>query len=624
MCGITGFVDFHKRTEKKHLENACDTLVHRGPDDQGIAVFTGMHYHAGLGHRRLSILDITSLGHQPMYNDDKSIAIILNGEVYNFMEIRTDLEKRGHSFHSHSDTEVIIKAYQEYGIHCLNQFIGMFSIALIDMSKNKFFLVRDRTGVKPLYYSFSNECLLFGSELKAFHQYPTFRKEIDINAVSLFFKYGYIKAPYSIFKGTSKLLPGNYIELDLVSKKFQIHQYWNVLEYYDKNSISIEEPDALMHLDKLLNSAFQYRMVSDVPVGVFLSGGYDSSLVAAILQKNSNQKIKTFTIGFHEDKYNEAHYAKNVATYLGTDHHEYYCTTKEAQGIIPTLPYYFDEPFGDSSAIPTILVSKFAREQVTVALSADGGDEIFAGYSRYDQLTQISKYKRMVPGMVSKMVALSLQSSPGKNARLKKIGKVIAAGTDAEMSDELSRYFSGKELKNLLTDLPQTEPLLIDSAVLPARADFMNSLLAADYKTYLADDILVKVDRASMSVGLEGREPFLDHRIIEWAAQLSSSLKYNGGNKKYLLKKLAHQYLPYEMMNRPKMGFSLPLNQWFRGDLKPYLYEYINQSSVRDSGVIDAAKAVKIRDHFIAGKTGYDTQIWLLLMFQMWWEKWMK
>jgi asparagine synthase (glutamine-hydrolysing) len=624
MCGITGFVDFQKNTSQTHLKNACNTLHHRGPDDQGVVILNASSANIGLGHQRLSILDISSLGHQPMFNEDKSIAIVLNGEIYNFMEIRKDLEAIGHRFRSNSDTEVAICAYEVYGMKCLDRFIGMFSIALYDANKQRFFMARDRAGVKPIYYQYKDGCLLFASELKALHQYPSFKKEINNEAVSLFFRYGYIKAPHCIFKDTNKLMPGHFAELNMNTGHLELHKYWDVLDYYNKPTIEIAEDDALKELDKLCTSAFQYRMVSDVPVGVFLSGGYDSSLVTAILQKNSTNKIKTFTIGFFEEKYNEANYAKKVAEYLGTDHHEYYCTTKEAQEIIPDLPFYYDEPFGDSSAIPTILVSRFARQQVTVALSADGGDEIFAGYKRYDQLTMVKKIRQLSPRFMTKLMAHALQLAPGQNAKLKKIAKVVGSKTEAAMNDELSRYYSGRELQTILSTSSVSDPLLIDESVLPGDADFINTLLAADYKTYLVDDILTKVDRATMSVGLEGREPFLDQRIIEYAAQLPSSLKYNKGNKKYLLKKLTHQYLPPEIMDRPKMGFSLPLNKWFRGDLKEYLYTYINRDAISQHGLVDGVYAEKIRDHFIAGKTGYETQIWLLLMFQLWWEKWMK
>jgi asparagine synthase (glutamine-hydrolysing) len=362
MCGITGFVDYKKKLNKDHLDDANKILRHRGPDSGDLAFFESTEANIGFGHRRLSILDVSSNGNQPMYSDDNSVVIILNGEVYNFKEIRHELTALGHSFNSDSDTEVIIKAYQQFGIEAVHKFIGMFAFAIYDLNKQIVYLLRDRAGVKPLYYFHKNDCILFASELKSIYAYPVFEKVINEKAVSLFFKYGYIRAPHTIFRHTYKLRPGNYLKIDLQSKKVEEIEYYSVIDFYNKPKLKISEEEATDEVERLFTSAFQYRMVSDVPVGVFLSGGYDSGVVSAILQKNNSSKIKTFTIGFHEEKYNEAPHAKKMAAYMGTDHHEYYCTTKEAQEILPTLADIYDEPFGDSSAIPTILVSQFARQ----------------------------------------------------------------------------------------------------------------------------------------------------------------------------------------------------------------------------------------------------------------------
>jgi asparagine synthase (glutamine-hydrolysing) len=624
MCGINGFCDFNKQLQKEDIEKANELLRHRGPDDGETVVFQTPDAHIGLGHRRLSILDLSSLGHQPMYSDDKQVVIILNGEIYNFKEIRCQLEGNGHRFISNSDTEVIVKAYLQYGIECVQQFIGMFAFVIYDMRLQKIFLCRDRAGVKPLYYYFANGCLLFASELKAFHQYKVFKKEIEPKAVSLFLSYGYIKEPYSIFKNTHKLSPGHYAILDISNQQLQLHQYWNVLDYYNKPVIDIGEEEATDHLEKLLTSAFEYRMVSDVPVGVFLSGGYDSSLVSAILQKNSMNKIKTFTIGFNEDKYNEAEHAKAVAHYLGTDHHEYYCSTKEALEIIPTLPYFYDEPFGDSSAIPTILVSRFARQQVTVALSADAGDEMFAGYGRYDQLVKIKKIKQYIPSFLARPSSKILQQLPVNNPRYAKLGEILSAETEVEISDNLSRHFTRKQVNALLNTTEKFKASLIDLDNIPLKSDFINTVLAADYKTYLADDILTKVDRATMSAGLEGREPFLDQRIVEWAAQLPSSLKYNKGNKKYLLKKLTHRYLPEKIMDRPKMGFGIPINKWLRGELKPLVMDIISRKNLQKHNLLNEDAVISLRDNYLTSSESDTSQLWLLLMFQMWWNQWME
>jgi asparagine synthase (glutamine-hydrolysing) len=559
-----------------------------------------------------------------MYSDDNKVVIVLNGEIYNFKEIRNTLEDKGYSFKSNSDTEVIIKAYQHYGIACLEQFIGMFAFVLYDAEKQKIYLVRDRAGVKPLYYYFADGCLLFASELKAFHQYSVFKKEIEPKAVSLYLSYGYIKEPLSIFKNTHKLSPGHYATLHLETQQLQLTQYWNVLDYYNKPIIKIDDREATEHLEKLLTSAFEYRMVSDVPVGVFLSGGYDSSLVTAILQKNSMNKIKTFTIGFKEDKYNEAIYAKQVANYLGTEHNEYYCSTEEAQEIIHTLPYYYDEPFGDSSAIPTILVSRFARQQVTVALSADAGDEIFAGYGRYDQLMKIKKIKQYIPSLLEKASSKVLQQLPVNGSRFAKLGEILSASTDVDISDSLSRHFTYKQVNAFLSNPEKFKERLIDVYNIPFESDFINTVLAADYKTYLVGDILTKVDRATMSVGLEGREPFLDHRIVEWAAQLPSSLKYNNGSKKFLLKELTHRYIPKQIMDRPKMGFGIPLNKWMKGELRPFVLESISRKNLQKHNLFNEDMVINFRDSYLANSSNDTSKLWLILMFQLWWNEWME
>jgi asparagine synthase (glutamine-hydrolysing) len=366
-------------------------------------------------------------------------------------------------------------------------------------------------------------------------------------------------------------------------------------------------------------------MVSDVPVGVFLSGGYDSSLVTAILQKNSMHKIKTFTIGFEEERFNEADHAKRVANYLGSDHHEYYCSTTEAQEIIPTLSHFYDEPFGDSSALPTILVSKFARKHVTVALSADAGDEIFAGYGRYDQLVKINNIKRYVPSFLATASAKLLEQIPFlDNPRYHKLGEILSAGGEVDISDSLSRHFTARHVGQLLNTAKGFKARLIDEKNTPSKSDFINTVLAADYKTYLADDILTKLDRATMSVGLEGREPFLDQRIIEWAAQLPSSLKYNSGSKKYLLKKLTHRYLPVNIMDRPKMGFGIPVNKWLRGDLKPLVLDIISSKNLQKHNLLNEEVVIQLRDRYLANSTSDTAQLWLILMFQMWWNEWME
>lgn len=630
MCGLTGFCDFNKNLTKEHLAIANNILQHRGPDHGDITVLDANEATIGLGHRRLSIIDITAKGNQPMYSADKSIVIIFNGEVYNFNEIRKELITLGHSFLTDSDTEVIIKAYQQYGISAVNKFNGMFAFALYDTKAKIIYLLRDRAGVKPLYYFYKNDCVIFASELKSIYSYPVFEKEINKEAVSLFFKYGYIRAPHTIFENAFKVEPGHYVKIDISRKRIDNIKYYDVLDFYNKEKLKITEKEAFEELNKLLISAFQYRMISDVPVGVFLSGGFDSSVVAALLQHNSKNKLNTFTIGFNERKYNEAPEAKKIAQYLGTNHHEHYCTTKEAQNILPLLADIYDEPFGDSSAIPTTLVSQFARQHVTVSLSADGGDEIFAGYNRYQHLVKINNLLSTSPYVISNLVKiLSRDVFNGipilkKNKRkLNKLSEIFANQGSHGIADTLSKHYTNKELLKLLPEFDSKIELYNDIGKINSKNDYINSCLALDYKTYMVDDILVKVDRATMSVGLEGREPFLDNRIIEFVSQLPSDLKYKRREKKYILKKIAYKYIPKELLDRPKSGFSIPVHEWLKTDLKGYLIHYINEEQLSKHNLIDIETAISIRDEFLEGRNNSETKVWLLLIFQMWWNRWM-
>ncbi|CAN5283214.1 asparagine synthase (glutamine-hydrolyzing) [soil metagenome] len=632
MCGISGFCDFRRMLTKDHLQKGNDALQHRGPNRGDEIIYLNDKVHIGLAHRRLSILDISDQGNQPMFIDDKNVVIVIKGEIYNFKEIRKELETYGYHFHSSSDTEVVIKAYQKWGIEGVNKFIGMFAFCIYDVKKEKIFLLRDRAGIKPLHYFYKDNCLVFASELKAIYTYPNFVKDINHTAISLFFKYGYIPTPHTIFNNTYKVMPGHYVCIDIKTKALTHHKYYDVLDAYNKPKLKISENEALEHVEKLLISAFQYRMVSDVPVGVFLSGGYDSAAVCSILQSNNTQKIKTFTIGFHEDDYNEAHYAKDVAKYLGTDHNEYYCTIKEAQDIFPTLADVYDEPFGDSSSIPTILLSRFAKKQVTVALSADAGDEIFAGYDRYYQLNDFNKKLKLVPDFVRKAGAglikkLPLQFWPllhGRSQKLHKFGQILSQQKETDLLANVSQAFSNKHLSLLLKQFDEQTGLYDEMGTINDENDYINSAIALDFKTYLVDDILVKFDRASMSVALEGREPFLDYRIIDFVSQLPSDLKHYKCINKYLLKKITHKYIPQKMLDRPKSGFGLPVYKWFRSDLKDYLFYYINEQQLAKHDLFDNKKVIALRDDFLSGKNKNEVQIWLLLMFQTWWNKWME
>lgn len=633
MCGISGFADFTKQTGNTVLEKMNRIMAHRGPDGEGYAIYQPAGATVGFGHLRLSIIDLSEGGKQP--KTFQHLHITFNGEVYNYAEIKKELEQKGHTFDSHSDTEVILHAYAEWGVAALQRFIGMYAFVIYDEKKQKLFACRDRAGVKPFFYYWKNGLFLFGSELKALMQHPGFEKEIDINAAAAFMQYGYIPTPHCIFQHTHKLKPGHYLELDLSNQSVQTTRYWNVYDAYNKPILDISLPEAITETERILSKAFQYRMVSDVPVGVFLSGGYDSACVTALLQKNSTEKIKTFTIGVPDAGLNEAPYAKETADRLGTDHTEYYCTEKEALEIVPTLPFFYDEPFADSSAIPTSLVSRIAREKVTVALSADAGDEIFAGYNRYDYMLKYGKRLKQIPGVMRKSAAAIMDMVPASSipllnkrylfhSRYEKVKTFLKNPSEKNILKNITQHMSEDSIASLFRSPVQVLPSAFDSDELKQENYSMLSyMMSIDYQTYLLDDILQKVDRATMSVSLEGREPFLDQHIIEWAAQLPTHFKYNNGNKKFILKEIVHKYLPQEMMDRPKMGFGIPIAAWLQKDLKPFVDQYLDPSFIERQGIFSNGEVQRIRKAFYNGKTERAEKIWFLLMFQMWYDRWM-
>ncbi|MBN1797196.1 MAG: asparagine synthase (glutamine-hydrolyzing) [Spirochaetales bacterium] len=632
MCGISGFCDFTLKSNKDILIKMTNALEHRGPDDMGCSLLKNDYAQIGLGNRRLAILDVTEKGHQPMFF--KNLVIVHNGEIYNFHEIKKQLENSGYACESHSDTEVILQSFHKWHTHCVDRFIGMFAFVLLDKKEDKLYLFRDRAGVKPLYYYWHNDLFVFASELKSMHMHPRFKKKINTDALALYLGYGYIPAPYSIFENTFKLLPGHYAILDLKNRNLRAYKYWDVLDYYNKPVLDISEQEAAGQMENIFKSAFRHRMVSDVPVGVFLSGGYDSSTVAAILQKNQTEKLKTFTIGFHEQAYNEAPYAKKIAEYLGTDHHEHYCTKQDAFEIIKTLPYIYDEPFGDKSAIPTVLVSAMARNKVKVALSADAGDESFAGYNKYKYVLDTYVLFKKLPGSMKKGLSNMLEITdpavlPVLNrlynfsVRYGKIKNMLSAVTISESMKFISQIFLKKDLNDMLCFEYKELSTYFDEDNFNHERDYINNMLAIDYKTYMTDDVLVKVDRAAMSVSLEGRDPLLDHRIIEFAAQLPASYKYRGNTRKWLLKEIAHKYIPKKLLARPKMGFGVPIELWFKEELNEYIYEYLSKQRIDSEGLFDSAYITKLRDSYLAGKKVSIMKIWVLLMFEMWYETWM-
>jgi asparagine synthase (glutamine-hydrolysing) len=634
MCGITGFIDFNKSSSQIVLEMMTNTLFHRGPDGSGIQLLNEEKAQIGFGHRRLSIIDLSEHGTQPMQFEH--LWICFNGEIYNYQEIKDELRALGHSFVGGSDTEMILHAYAQWGKACIEKFIGMFAIVLYDTKTNTIFCVRDRAGVKPFFYYKKDDLFLFASELKAFHEHPRFQKKINLAAVGAFMQYGNVPTPHCIFEDCFKLEPGHALTLKLEDHSIQHEQYWNVYDAYNQAKTSISFDEAKTETEKILTSACEYRMVADVPVGVFLSGGYDSACVTSLLQKNRIEKLKTFTIAVPDIGLNEAPYAKDVAKHLGTDHTEIECTQKDATDLIVDLPFYYDEPFADSSAIPTTLVSIMARKHVTVALSADAGDEVFAGYNRYDYLMRYGKKMEQLPGFVRKSMAGMMDLIPSEKIpvlknkynfhnRYEKLKGILRNPSSEQIMLSLSQQYTDEQLKAVLTNT-NFDALSTHYKSKELKAEFSTPLaymMAIDYQTYLLDDILQKVDRATMTASLEGREPFLDHRVIEWAATLPDDFKYHNGEKKYILKEIVHDYIPKEMMDRPKMGFAIPIAHWLQNDLRELVEEHISEKNIREQGLFKWEFVAKLKTDFFGGKKEFDVKLWYLLMFQMWYGKWM-
>ncbi len=634
MCGIAGFIDFNKKTTVTQLRKMTDALIHRGPDGSGYEFIEEDHAVVGIGHRRLSIIDLTETGKQPLIYSDCMISF--NGEVYNYKEIKAELIEKGHTFKGNSDTEVILHAYLEWGEQCLKKMIGMFAFVIFDRNKKELFCVRDRAGVKPFFYYIKDGLFLFASELKSFHHHPEFEKEINLDAVAAFMQYGNVPTPHCIFENTRKLKPGHFFKISLNDKITSLQditevQYWNVYDYYNAPLLDISYAEAKTELKKMFQSAFQYRMVSDVPLGMFLSGGFDSTCVTAMLQENNPQKLKTFTIGVPDIGLNEAPFAKEIAQRLGTEHFEFNCTEKEAMQLIPDLPYFYDEPFADSSAIPTMLVSKMAREEVTVALSADGGDEIFAGYNRYDYLLRYSEKLRKLPKAGRKLFLELMQRIPSDKIpvlrnkynfhnRYEKLKSILANPSKESIMLSLSQQFTNEQVQKMFQKNVSVLETSFDSDELKRNSD-LAYMMAIDYQTYLLDDILQKVDRATMSVSLEGREPFLDHRIIEFAAKLPDDYKYKDGIKKRILRDMVYEYIPKEMMDRPKMGFAIPIARWLQEDLRELVETYINQKRIEQQGIFNWDFISRIKNDFLLGKKELDYKIWYMLMFQMWYDE---
>lgn len=617
MCGIIGGRDLNNRIDQHIFDRMCTSLAHRGPDDSG--VWFSPRGDVALGQRRLAIIDLSPGGHQPMERD--GLHITFNGEIYNYLEIKNELQKRGVRFTSDSDTEVLIQAWRAWKVDALHKFRGMWAFGMWDSATRELILCRDRAGVKPLYYYWDGSLLLFASEIRALLAHPRVARELDMDAVALFLQRGYIPAPMSIFKNIRKLEAGHIMTL-ASDGSLTDTRYWNATDAYRNapDRSAIDEETAVRELEAILTESFALRLVADVPVGVFLSGGVDSSLVTALLQKKVGT-LKTYTIGFDEQWFDEAPYARRVAEHLHTDHHERYCSMTEAKRIIPRLPEIFDEPFADSSAIPTFLVSEFGRSDVTVALSADGGDELFAGYDRYPYIADLFKRFDRFPYRLAR-------HTPFASLLLRRFGRgraLLASDSLAGIEAATQSVFPNDAIRRLLASPAPSDTTRFNERYLGRLALFdpITQLQAADFALYMQDDILAKADRTTMAVALEGREPFLDPRIIEYAASLPLRFKYKDGVRKYILKEILYRHVPREIVDRPKKGFSAPIEQWLKTDLKHLLDEYLSADRVHREGIFDPDTVASEVSQFLAGVPYRQQRIWTLLMFQMWKERWM-
>jgi asparagine synthase (glutamine-hydrolysing) len=647
MCGITGFVDRHAPGADQlrgTVESMTATLHHRGPDDTGCWVDESAG--VAFGHCRLAVLDLSEHGHQPMHSGHGRYVLNYNGEIYNFAEVRSQLEAIGTRFRGSGDTEVLVAAIERWGlVDALGRCNGMFALALWDRQERTLSLARDRMGEKPLYYGWSGGRFLFGSELKAVRAHPAFDASVDRDALTLYLRHNCVPAPYSIYQGIRKLPPGTTLTLSeaQTQRPGQLPEprpYWSLAEAVTAGTSRRFDGGvdaATDDLDALLRDAVGIRTYADVPLGAFLSGGIDSSLIAALMQAQATSKVKTFTVAFDDRTYNEAGDAQRVAAHLGTEHTELLVSHDDALEVVPSLGRLYDEPFSDSSQLPTYLLSRLTREHVTVALSGDGGDELFGGYNRYrwasgtwDRLRRIPQplraglgsaldavpprwwdgaYQRVEPALPRRLRV----RMPGN--KVQKMAGVLGSDDLADLHLRLASHVQHPERLVLGGVEP---PSLFTGAGSPRPADAIEQMMYLDSVTYLPDDILVKVDRASMAVSLEARVPFLDHRVVEMAWRLPSDMKIRGGTGKWLLRRLLHRYVPAELVERPKMGFGAPIGSWLRGPLRPWAEDLLSESRLRSEGYFAPAPVRRLWDEHQSGRRERQYELWDILMFQVW------
>ncbi len=623
MCGICGKVYFDpsRQVAPSLITTMASVLQHRGPDDHGAFV----NGHVGLGHQRLSIIDISSAGHQPMTNEDESIWIIFNGEIYNFEDIRKELIAKGHSFKSHTDTETILHLYEEEGTHCLHKLRGMFAFAIWDSRTQQLFLARDRVGKKPLVYAIADGALLFASEIKSILQDPTVTAQVDGEALHHYLTYQYVPSPSTMFRGISKLPPAHYLVLQRGT--ITLNSYWTI-SYAQKLKLPrlTDYTDSFM---ELFTEAVKLRLRSDVPLGAFLSGGIDSSATVAVMSQLMNCPVKTFSIGFEEPEYNETNYAALVAKKFQTEHTEF-IVRPDAISILPKLVWHYNEPFADPSAIPTYYVAQLTREHVTVALNGDGGDESFAGYDRY-LADRLAGYYEKIPSVVRENIIKKLlnmlphqENRRSFSRRLKRFINAISEGAERRYVRWLC-YFDNEMKADLYTPAFLEKVSSVDSVnlivSLYARSDaasFLDKTLFVDVMSYLPDDLLVKVDIAAMAHSLEARSPFLDHKLMEFAASLPPHLKLRGVQSKYLLKKAFAHLLPDEVLYRKKMGFGVPLDRWLRNELKQMTREILLEKRTVERGLFREKAIHQLIEEHQTRRADHSYRIWALLFLELW------
>ena len=646
MCGVTGLVTtagLDQVALARVATRMAETLTHRGPDDSGhwIDESAGV----ALAHRRLSILDLSPAGRQPMVSPSGRFAIVFNGEIYNHLDLRRELETSSTRWRGHSDTETLLAAFEAWGVEpTLEKVIGMFAFGAWDRERRALLLARDPVGEKPMYYGWLGHAFVFASELKAIRAHPEFRADVDRGALALFLRHNYVPAPHSIYSGIHKLRPGTYLTLRAGSREPKITSYWSARATCEAGAaapLDLSDEAATSALEALLRDAVARQMVADVPLGAFLSGGIDSSTVVALMQAQSPRPVKTFTIGFHETGYNEADHAKAVARHLRTEHTELYVTPEQARAVIPRLPQMYDEPFADSSQIPTFLVAQLARASVTVALSGDGGDELFGGYNRYRLAVSLWRRMTRVPAPTRRAAARLITSiSPATWSRLFDTANAFVPGRyrRANVGDTLHKAASllgARRPEAIYFDLVshwRSPEALVIGGVEPPTAltepdgwarlpDFGRRMMYLDLVTYLPDDILVKVDRAAMSLGLETRVPLLDRRVVAFAWQLPMGQRIREGEGKWLLRRVLDRYVPRHLMERPKMGFGIPIADWLRGPLRDWSEALLDERRLRSAGFLRPAAITDRWNEHLSGRRNWAYALWTVLMFQAWLEQ---